>query len=161
MANNYTMFSEGIEDLTPEEKEWINNIPTREDFEDSSLYSDDDWDKGFIQALKDYGLDTNDVEDTIDDFPYFEHLIQENLWWLYAEESVYFEHVACLVQAFIKKFRPDYIFKITWCEYCDKPRIGEFGGGWVVVSKDEIIYGNAYKEVDEITEALKTGNFKC
>jgi hypothetical protein len=114
------------------------------------------------KTLAEHDIDISDIdENTLDMFPYFDYSTEHDRFWVYTEESAYIEHVAIVVQAFIKKFRPKFVFKLTWCESCDKPRIGEFGGGWLVVSKDEVIYGNTHQQADEIAEALLTGNFKA
>lgn len=160
IANNYIQFSEMIEMCTPEERTWLEGIPDRGDFEDNPDI-EEDWEKHFGAALIDYGLDIADVNDTLDYFPSFDFKLEsDGGWWIYAEESGDVCHVGCVVQAFIKKFRPDFIFKLTWADYCSKLRLGEFSGGCLVVSKDEIVFRSAYSMADEIAEALRTGSFK-
>lgn len=159
MSNSYLLFSERIDDLTKEEKAWIDDLPSDCHYDDDEgPGTRDDWEQKFNAALIAYGLDTSGIADTLGTFPDFACKTREGYWWLYAEESADIAHVACVVQAFIKKFRPDYVFKLTWCGYCDKPRIGEFGGGWLVVGADKAIWGNTWERADEITEALQTGN---
>lgn len=43
-----------------------------------------------------------------------------------------------VVQAFFKAFNDARTFTLTWAETCSRPRIGEFGGGAVVVTRDKI-----------------------
>lgn len=161
IANNYTQFSEMIEELTDSERSWLENIPDRGDFEDNPDI-EEDWEKEFGAALIDYGLDIDGLDDTLDYFPSFEFKLEsDGGWWIYAEEGGDLGHVGCIVQAFIKKFRPDFIFKLTWADYCSKLRLGEFGGGCLVVSKDEVVIRTAYGLADEIAEALRTGSFKA
>ena len=140
MANNYLSFSEKIIALDAKEKKWINGIPlsTEEKYEDDEIALRD--------ALEKHGIDTKSIKDTIEMFPSFDFTITEEDWWIYTEESGGIDHVACVVQAFIKKFRPRFVFTLTWCEYCDKPRIGEFGGGAMVVTKDKIRYWNTWTQ---------------
>ncbi len=38
----------------------------------------------------------------------------------------------------------DTVLTLTWCDYCDKLRPGEFGGGWIVMSREGVDYGNAH-----------------
>ena len=59
------------------------------------------------------------------------------------------------MQALIKKFMPTYVFTLTCAATCSKPRIGEFGGGWIVVSRDEIHYGNTWISAHKIASKLK------
>jgi hypothetical protein len=153
VADYYTGFSEVIQNLTDEEKEWVEGIPT--------MCGCDDDIKALAKALEEYNI-VSDAE-SLDNFPQFTSQIDHNgSWWIstWDEEGANLDHVAWLVQAFIKKFRPDFVFKLTWAEYCSKPRVGEFGGGWLVVSKDKIVYGSTWGEADETTEALR-GNFKA
>ena len=57
--------------------------------------------------------------------------------WVYAEESGSPDNVAWLVQKFLKKFRPDQCWSLTYSTTCSKPRVGEFGGGAVFVTADD------------------------
>jgi hypothetical protein len=163
MASNYLEFSERIDNLSPAEKEWIDALPSAIEYEDNPDFHDEkEWEGALVDKLASIGIDVdNDVIDTLDMFPYFNYEIEQGGWWIYAEESAYLDHIAYVVQAFIKKFRPDYIFKLCWAEYCDKPRVGEFGGGWLAISKDEVVYGNTYAAVDEAAEALRAGSGKA
>jgi len=158
MANNYLSFSEEIADLTEEEKKWVEAIPDRGDFEDNDAYEDEAaWQKAYAEVLEKHGIDAYDciTEGNIDQFPHFTSVIQECGWWISTrdDEWGYPGHVACCVQGFIKKFRPDYVFKLTWCEYCDKMRIGEFGGGWLLVDAERVEYGNVWQAVEDEAKA--------
>ena len=63
--------------------------------------------------------------------------------WLYAEEWGDVEHVACLVRQFLLRFRPDRCWSLTYSCTCSKLRVGEFGGGAVFVTADEVKYQHA------------------
>ena len=147
MANNYSQFSEAICKITPEERDWINlvlHLDVEEDEEREQLY----------QAL---GLDGSKEQlptaDELECWPQFEwSLDSEGDLWLYSDEGANLEHLEYFVGAFIRKFRPDYIFKATGSETCSKPRIGEFGGWWLVISRDKVQGGNTW---DAATEAAK------
>ena len=159
MANSYLEFSEAIGDITEEEKKWIEGIPDRGDYEDNEKYEDEDaWMKAYAEALTAYGISGQEMldEGNIDMFPNFTCVIDTaGDWWLSTHdyEWGYPHHAAMVVQGFIKKFRPDFVFKLTWCEYCDKPRIGEFGGGWLVVDKDRVVFGNVWQAADDEAKA--------
>ncbi len=58
-------------------------------------------------------------------------------------------NVAWLVQKFLKKFRPDQCWSLTYSATCSKPRVGEFGGGAVFVTADTIRWQNAYDFIEE------------
>lgn len=161
MANNYLQFSEEIGGISQEEKEWIDSVPQGIEFSDNPDYEDDEeWITAFETALEEHSFSDAQIAEllgagNIDEFPQFECKTKDGCWWLYAEEYADIEHVACVIQAFIRRFRPEFIFKLTWAETCDKPRIEQFGGGWLVVSKDEQIFGNTHQQVDDVVAALR------
>ena len=64
--------------------------------------------------------------------------------WLYADESGAVDRVAHLVQKFLKAHRPDESWSLTWAVSCSKPRVGEFGGGAVFVTAEEIGWQDAH-----------------
>lgn len=176
MANNYLEFSETITNLTPEERAWIEGIPEMSTFEDEIDYGGRDFTsegereefvhKAFVKVLEAHGIDSNAVliDEPLDMFPDFNCQVDpfkrqfdsSGDWWISTHNCEYgnLAHVACVVQAFIKKFRPDFVFKLTWAETCSRPRVGEFGGGWMVVSGDKMLFGNAWDEADRQAEAL-------
>jgi hypothetical protein len=161
MADNYMQFSEQIDGMTAQEKAWVYSMPDGIEVSDDPQYKDTkEWTAAMNKLLEEHGIETKEIQDTLDMFPHFGWECDKH-WHLYLEESGFLEHVAVVVQAFIRKFRPEMVFKLTWCEYCNKMRVGEFGGGWLVVNKDEAVYGNTYQQADEIASALATGDFKA
>lgn len=87
----------------------------------------------------------NQMEHILENFPHlwpsFTIEIREeaHLILLYAEACTDFEILACIMQACLRRFRPQEVFSMTWADYCDKPFLGGFGGGVLVVTADEII----------------------
>ena len=75
--------------------------------------------------------------------------------WVYAEESGHPDNVAHLVQKFLTKFRPDQCWALTYAVTCSKPRAGEFGGGAVFVTADEIKWQNAYEFIEQERTAFE------
>lgn len=157
MADNYSQFSEVIENLTDEEIVWLKEIPNG--------YIDDDITVGDVKEF--FGLTQEHAEHYgVEDgfrFPHFDMKLNEDdrtLWLTDDGEWVNNDHLLLIVQKFIQKFRPDYIFKMTGAETCSKHRIGEFGGFWMVVSKDDFMASNTWAAADEAAEALRTGSFK-
>ena len=75
--------------------------------------------------------------------------------WLSAEEGGDPSRVAHLVQSFVKKFRPDQSWSLTYANTCSKLRIGEFGGGAVFVTADDIHWNNSYDFVEEQRKAFE------
>jgi hypothetical protein len=112
MANNYQQFSEIVAHLTPAECEWF----------ETELLKEDECEEGPACAWS----INNDTESKT-------HL------WVHADECGDIERVCNTVQAFIKKFRPDHVFTLQWADYCSKPRVGEFGGGYAIVTIDDVV----------------------
>lgn len=115
MANNYLEFSEVIDNLTPEEMDWWENEAYKVDAED-------------------------------DDFQCCDYDIKrdERTVWFHADESGNLEAVDLVVTEFLKKFRPNEYFALTWSCGCSKPRIGEFGGGAMFVTAKGTKYTDSY-----------------
>ena len=160
MSNNYSQFSEVIDNITDKERAWLDKMPTG-DFHDDIVLEDvqEFFDMG-KDGLAVYGVDGG----VYSRFPEFEMDFEEHdgnrQWWLHGDDNFNSDHVLLVVQTFLAKFRPKEVFKMTWCEYCDKPRIGEFGGAWLAISADDFLSGNTWGEADEAAEALLTGDQK-
>jgi len=52
--------------------------------------------------------------------------------------------IALLAKTFLRRFRPDQCWSLTYAIHCSKPRVGEFGGGAIFVTADKINHLNAY-----------------
>jgi hypothetical protein len=78
----------------------------------------------------------------------------QHLFWVYSDEYGSVKNIAVLCQAFIRKFRPDSVVGLTWADYCSKLRVGEFSGGWMVVSRDEQRFGNCDDELEKATKEM-------
>lgn len=151
MANNYSQFSETIEGLTAEETAWINTVLKL----DANDLDDDGTGGERSQLMSELSLEG---DHDLDMWPCFEWAIQgkeEPYLWLHSEEGHLDEHLIWFVQAFINKFRPDFIFSVTGSATCSKPRIGEFGGWWLVISKDDVQGGNTWDAAKAAVEALQ------
>jgi len=58
--------------------------------------------------------------------------------WFYSENSASVMQVAEVVQEFLKRFRRNDCFILTWAEWDPQPRVGQFDGGAIFVTIDEI-----------------------
>lgn len=109
MANNYTGFSAILKLKTPEEFEW--------------------WTKYIDEC------DKNNEEEG----EYIDHCaeMEKEGVWFRAGEGGDVEQVADSVHKFFKEVRGDGsdLFELSWADWCEKPRLNEFGGGTVVVTK--------------------------
>jgi hypothetical protein len=165
MANNYVRFSEQIEGIPPEGIKWARRVlQTKPD--DSTCDVDDDEEEIYEQRLSAL-KDTLGLEGEVDleYWPEFSWEISDDMGgktdpptggiWLYSEEGCNFEHLQFFVQALISKYMPDYIFTLTSADTCSKPRLGEFGGGWMAITKDDIEGGHTYDYAETYARRLR------
>ncbi len=147
MADNYLQFSEEITNLTEAEEKW--------------------W-RDKLAELKSY----NEMDDPTEEqeylgycYNYFRIAPKRRLEpvegggefvlyaiWVISEESGDIELVADIVQEFLKAHRPNEYWTATWACTCSKPRIGEFSGGGVFVSAEDI---QLFSPRIQIQEAIK------
>jgi hypothetical protein len=165
VANSYLQFSEVLANLTEHEEAWLKDqLQIVVGFGEAEYPEDDvpaelagtDADYHGVRFLR----DKPDTDRYIDPKTIgFEYEFDDDAsptepnWgrhlWLYAEEYGDVDSAAWLVQKFLKQFRPDRCWSITYATTCSKPRVGEFGGGAVFVTADEIFWENAYDFVDK------------
>ena len=154
MANNYTEFSEALEfdELQWEEQvQWL-----KEQLEDVYGYwkNPDATAEGMVYfstqspVPEAYAFDDavyhgpRFLTDHPDVDPYvakdpdrgFSYTLEESHIVLYAEENGDPGKVVWLVRKFLDRFDRHGAWSMAYCCRCDKPRIGEFGGGSVVVT---------------------------
>lgn len=143
MADHYTQFSEVIDRLTPEECEWL---------EEALLGPPENaWDKDgecpVSQSKLDAWCDKFQVSD-VEYWPEFEWEIKardgEHYLWVYSEESGSLEDLGNFIHAFLKKFRPESCFRLTWSGTCSSMRAGAFTGGAIFVTKEGVQYMSAH-----------------
>jgi hypothetical protein len=167
MADNYLEFSEVIPNLTEPEEAWLKEQLQAVSVFDGREYVEDavpteltntepDWSGiHFLRDKTDYDPDC--------DMLGFDYAFHEDHdpqgWgrhlWLYAEECGNPDNVAWLVRKFLKQFRPKQCWSLTYAITCSKPRIGEFGGGAVFVTADEIKWQDAHDFVEQERTAIE------
>jgi DNA-directed RNA polymerase subunit RPC12/RpoP len=146
MANYYTLFSEVIPHLTDGERAWL-EWALRDPYEiDAQDY--DAW-------MEEFGDVLEEVEEQGHGFGY--RFGDDSEWgshlWLFSEDSGNVDNVISLVHAFLEKLRPGDTWSITWAQTCSKPRVGEFGGGWAVVTAESVESGTTWQMVERIKSA--------
>ena len=168
MANNYLQFSEVLSHLTVEEEAWL-----RSQLEVVSVFGDREYVDGEVpnaldsvddewygcRAWRDLpGYDPNDGVLIGFEYQFHDDHDSADGWgrhlWLYTEESACLERIAHLVQKFLRKFRPNQCWSLTYATTCSRLRVGEFGGGAVFVTADTIVWENAYDFVETEREAF-------
>ena len=75
--------------------------------------------------------------------------------WLYAEDHGNPENVGWLVRKFLKQFSPDKWWALSYATTCSKPHVGEFGGGAIFVTADEIKWQNTADFISQEQTAFK------
>ncbi len=161
MADHYLSFSEVLPLLTDAEMAWLREQLRTVCVFGGLEYPADDLPKGFDEhdadwigwrAFRDMGAYDPDGGEGAG----FEYHFREgggSDWgrhlWLFAEEAGYLDRVAHLVQKFLQVHRPDQSWSLTYATTCSKPRVGEFGGGALFVTADEVSWENAYDFVEQ------------
>jgi hypothetical protein len=65
----------------------------------------------------------------------------------FAEECGCPDRVAYLVQKYLQQFHSGECWSFTWSETCSQPRVGEFGGGGMLVTARRLIPRSAHEFV--------------
>ena len=152
MADNYSQWSESIV-ISNEEAAWFEQV--------LSLNFDDTEDQEDALNAFEAKLSALGVEVTLEDecWPDFEYEINNNgdskELYVYSEEYGSLDNLSSVIAGFIIKFRPDYIFSLTYAETCSRPRPSEFSGGAMIVTATETYYHNAFTWVQEKLKTLK------
>ena len=146
MAEYFTQFSESIAKLSPDEKAWVEEeltAPLERTKCNQEAYME--------QWHKDHPLDDPEC------WPRFDWSFEGDVLWISSDESGSPDHVGIFVQRFLAEWRQEAVFSMTWSSTCSRLLVGAFSGGWLVVTKDKIVYGNAFCEAEQAVQALKNG----
>lgn len=130
MPNNYLEFSETIENLKLCEIEW--------------------WEKKAREVSVAYEKDPDSAYDDRTACIDFSVDKEKKRVWFHADENGDPYKVGCVVQQFLKLFRANEYFSLTWACWCSKPRIGEFDGGAIFVTADEIRFHPVCEWVEQV-----------
>lgn len=145
MADYHLQFSEIITG-SKKEIEWLATL-----MDNISAYTleqeidiADQHDKIFVESLKDQdsclGLCLG-----------FDFSIQDDGLWVSSMDYGSPEVLSEIVQYYLRKFGHKEKWVLRWSSSCSKPRVGEFGGGAVIVSADKIEYMDTWAWVNENT----------
>ena len=161
MADNYLQFSEVIAKLTEPEEAWL-----KDQLESIRVFGEKEYPEDAVPAdLADKEADWSGVRflrdkpdhdaewDALGVEYAFHHDEDKGGWgrhlWLHTEDWGDVSNVVWLVQKFLKTFRPDQCWSLSYSTTCSRPRVGEFGGGAVFVTADTIRWQNAYEFIEE------------
>jgi hypothetical protein len=168
MADYYVQFSEILPQLTAVEEGWLRQqlemvyvfgarTYSESDLPDDLDETDADW-SGYRAWQGIENLDPDDAATLGFEYAFHDDHGPPEGWgrhlWLYAEEYGEPQRVGDLVQKFLRQFRPDQSWSLTYAATCSKPRVGDFGGGAVFVTAEKIVVQDAYEFVEQHHRAL-------
>jgi hypothetical protein len=149
MTDYYLGCSQMIADLTVPEKAWLEHTLRPYD-----MLSEDE----IQERMKQFGLDEYDVEE----FPGFDWSYQDpdGGIWIRSDESVNLDHLAEIVQLFLKKFRPDDSWSMEWGCWASRPVLDGYGGGAMFITAEEQCWHNTGDWIRQQEEARAKKKFK-
>ncbi|RKY28757.1 MAG: hypothetical protein DRP83_00270 [Planctomycetota bacterium] len=141
VANDYLRFSEKIMNLTQKEYAWLLRVfkTVIDDMDPNEL-------KAFAAELE---LTPEDLEWG---WPGFSYSFEDagKALWIYSDEYANVENLGAFLHSFMKVTgRKDYI-AVTWAETCDKPRIGAFGGGVLLVTAKTYVVESSWSRLGKL-----------
>jgi hypothetical protein len=147
MTNNYLQFSQMLHGVPKEAVPWIEEV-----LKFDAAEADE---KEFVTLRNHLMAWYDDVD--LEFFPGFDAQLEKEenetySLWLHSDESGDLNTLAAFVFALIRKFMPNEEFTLSAAMYCDKLRIDESGGYYLVVNKDGITQGSTWESIHEITE---------
>ena len=165
MADYYLEFSQVLPHLSNEEFDWLTQQLEVVHVLDSREFAADRMPAGLdpeqaewsgYRFHRDYEDDLPDAEDAgfcfelieREDSDFGRHL------WVHAEDHGNLAQLAHLVQKFLRRFRPDESWSVTYASTCSKPRVDSFGGGAVFVTADEVKFDSAWDFIEREAAAL-------
>ena len=172
MADNYLQFSEILANLSEPEEAWLKELLQPICVFGGKEYPNDSVPTELADAEPDWAgvrfLRDKDDYDPAWNSLGFEHDFatdsDEGGWgrhlWLHADDWGNPENAAYVVQKFLKTFRPDQCWSLTYAATCSKSRVGEFGGGAVFVTADVIQHQNGYGFIEEQRTAFEAKRSK-
>lgn len=135
MANYYRQFAFALRIESKAQKDWLEaEIGRRREEEDPNSGS------------------------TMADFDF--HFSSDSDYLMFTDngESGNVEHIAEIVQAFLKHFKLRTYFLMSWADICDKHRIDGFHGGSAIVTSKKTVWFDEEKWVRDNTKGLSLGN---
>lgn len=147
MANHYTQYSQVVENLTDAEIEWLEfRIKGQEEIPED------------MQEAFGFFLDEADKEGAeVDYWPDFDAGIDKEHRYIkfYAEEDGNYANISILMMLFLRKFRPNDYFELSFASYCSVLRPMEFLGGAMFVTANGYEMESSFDWLYEKREAFK------
>ena len=155
MADTFVQFSEELSKLTAEEAAWLKEQLQPIVVFDDREFAEDDPAIATLPGSPDFTgprflRDKSAVVRRYDWRGFeFTFLYDEETLWLHCDSHATPKHAAWLVQKFLKRFRPDQCWWLTYATSCSNLRTGEFSGGAVFVTAAEITFHTVYDFVQQ------------
>ena len=86
---------------------------------------------------------------------------EQNVLYIFTEESGDLEKVATLLQNYLKEFHPKSGVGFQWAETCDAPRPDNFGGGAVFITAKSQKWWNTVAWLREASERFENRKKKA
>ena len=169
MADYFTEFSEVIPQLKADEEAWLRDqlqmihVVSGREYTTSSIPVDLAGREPEWQGRR-FLRDIEHPEDCAEDWPGFAHEFRDDEdtadgWgrhlWLHDDEGARLDCVVHLVQKFLRRFRPHECWSLSYASVCSAPRVGEFGGGGIVVTANDVLWLDAASWVVDQRVALQ------
>lgn len=146
MANSYTQWSIAIKNLTPEMMQWLTErLKLTSDYSACPLSELPSADAAkFHKYVKEGWLGLDDYVWDVSG-----HRADADSLYIYNDGvSGSLEVLATLLLVFTRVFkRQDIPIVCPYAMFCDKPRVGEFGGGYFIVYKNRVSWQNTYRMI--------------
>ena len=145
MANNYVSFCEALPVHNQDERDWWQYVLSFEPDDHDDPPSEFELVSGVEGVEFDYG----GLEVQAD--------LEDSTVVLYSDDGGNVDLTAMLVQAFLRRFHPTKNFILRYAVYCSKTRVGEFGGGALVVTAQRIEPVTDWVAGEYVAPALASG----
>ncbi len=145
MANNYVSFCEALPIHNQEERDWWQRVLS---------FDPDDHDDpparfALVSGVEGVNFRYGSLEVQAD--------LEDDCVILYSDDGGNVDLTAMLVQAFLRRFHPTKNFILRYAVYCSKTRVGEFGGGALVVTAQRIEPVTDWVAGEYVAPALASG----
>lgn len=117
MANYYTQFSVGLDNIPEEDYPYLRGLVKRVEAAQGPLYEEEDW---------------LSFECKLDE--------ENGQLWIYSDEDGDPSDAADEIQKYLKECQPGWKVELYWANTCSKPLPGGFDGGACLITADEIFW---------------------
>ena len=144
MADEFLVFSEVLCRLTEEEEKWLRHqlewvvVIDGKEYQESEAPEDGNEEWSGCRGWMDFenGEPSGEIESCFE-FHDNDKVGWGRYMWVHAEEFGDPEAVAHLIQKFLRAFRPNDYWTLSYALTCSRPWVGTFGGGVMIVTAEK------------------------